>query len=67
MESIAVLQEAAVRDSDGTVHYLLSQNYSRLGDKVAAAAHMERFNQLRRLQQDQALFNAEVARRDQVR
>lgn len=60
-QSVAILRKIAARDVDGSVHYMLFRDYSRLGEQTQAAACLKRFQELRKATKDQTLFNAEAA------
>lgn len=64
--SVAVLSGIAPRDGDGSVHYLLFRAYTKLGNKARAAACLKRFQELKAAAQNQDLFNAEIAGREQA-
>ncbi len=63
--SLAVLNQVAVLDKDGSIHYLLFRVYSSLDNKTEAAACLKRFQELKAASQNRALFNAEVAARQE--
>jgi cytochrome c-type biogenesis protein CcmH/NrfG len=60
-DSVKVLKKIVVRDSDGSVNYLLFRDYSKLHNVQDAAACMARFQELKKAHNNKELFNAEVA------
>ena len=64
-DSVRLLKRIKDKDSDGSVHYLLFRNYSRLGDSKEAATCLKRFQELKKEHENRELFYVEVARQQE--
>jgi tetratricopeptide (TPR) repeat protein len=62
-ESVRLLRGIRGVDSDGSVHYLLFRDYSRLGNSKEATSCLKRFRQLKKEYENKELFYAELARK----
>jgi len=64
-ESVDMLRKVADSDADGSVHYLLFRDFSRLGNSQEAAACLKRFQELKKQHEERELFYVQVARQQE--